>query len=259
MLASSRQQLSRTSSRLTQTAGLTSLDLGAEVVAFAYGAVGAAVEVALKEAIDDALGQLRGPAPHTLSPVQFAAAAEATFAAFADGERTRGRFAVKRAIELRRDFVRDVRGVAHRPPAPSVVTMSGVPHPEHFSIFFEITTNGTDPRGGGASPPLPRLVGRVNQVRGPRNDFAHECSDPTQHELVVGRTRDLPGLSGEVAKLQTVIADLQVLMDVLELACAHLCHRLAGRPPATAPGRRRWWQNRARQLVAAMLRLRGMS
>jgi hypothetical protein len=105
----------------------------------------------------------------------------------------------------------------------------------------------------GASPPLSRLVGRVNQMRGPRNDFAHECSDPTQHELVVGRTRDVAGLSGEVAKLQTVIADLQVLMDVLELACTSLRYTLAGHPRATAPGRLRWWQNRARQIARPVL------
>jgi hypothetical protein len=137
------------------------------------------------------------------------------------------------------------------------LTMSGVPHREHFRIFFEIATNGSDPRGTGASPPLPRLVGRVDQVRGPRNDFAHECSDPTEHELVVGRTRDIAGLGSEVAKLQTVIADLHVLLDVIELAGANLQHTLAGRPSASAPGRRSWWQNRARRLLGpALPRLR---
>lgn len=257
MLESSRQQLSRIASRLTQTAGLTSLDLAAEVVAFAYGSMAAAVEVALNEAIEDVLGQLRTPAPHVLSPVQFAAAAESTFAAFADGERKRSRFAVQRAIELRSEVVRTVRGLTHPPAAPSVVAMSGVPHAEHFRVFFEIATNGVDPRGAGASPPLPRLVGRVNQIRGPRNDFAHECSDPTQHELVVGRTRDVAGLSGEVAKLQSVIGELQALLDVVELACTNLRHTLAGRPRATAPGRLRWWQNRARQIAGpARYRLR---
>lgn len=253
MLESSRQQLSRVSSRLAQTAGLTSLELAAEVVAFAYGSVGAAVEVALEEAVEDVLRQLRAPAPHSLTPVQFAAVGESTFNAFADGERARGRYAVERAIELRRDLVRAVRAGSHPPPAPSVLTSSGIPDREHFRLFFQVATNGADPRGLGAYPPLARLVGRVNQIRGPRNDFAHECSDPTEHELVVGRTRDMAGLNGEVAKLQAAIADLQVLLDVIEMACGALRHALAGRPPATSPGHRRWWQNGVRQVRRRLL------
>jgi len=96
--------------------------------------------------MDDVVSQLRAPAPHALTPVQVAAVAESSFAAFADGERMRGRFAVGRAIELRSEIVRTVRGAAHPPPAPSVITMSGVPDREHFRIFFEIATNAVDPR-----------------------------------------------------------------------------------------------------------------
>lgn len=257
MLESSRRQLSRVSSRLTQTAGLTSLDLAAEVVAFAYCSIAAAVEVALQEVTDDVVSQLRTPAPHALSPVQFATVAESTFTAFADGERARGRFAVKRAIELRTELVRAVRATTHPAPAPSVIVRTGVPSREHFRLFFEIATGGADPRGPGASPPLPRLIGRVDQIRGPRNDFAHECADPTEHELVVGRSRDMTGLNGEVTDLQDAIADFEALLTVLELACQTLRHSLAGHPHATAPGRHRWWQNRARWLRDYGLAWRG--
>lgn len=251
MLESPRQQLSRATSRLTQTAGLTSLELAADVVAFAYGTVAASVQVAIGEVVDDALTQLRVPAPSALTPVQFAVTAESTFAAFSDGERARGRFAMERGIELRRDFTNAVRGSVRPSATPSLLTMSGVPHPAHFRLFFQITTNGDDPRGPGAFPPLERLVGRVGQLRGPRNDFAHECADPTQHQSVVGRSQDLAGLSGKVSELQIVIADLAILMDVLELACSRLRYTLAGHPPATAPGRRHQWQNYARRIVGS--------
>jgi hypothetical protein len=234
MLDGPRRQLSRISSRLAQTAGLTSLDLAAEVVAFSYGSIAAAVETGLHEATRDVMAQLRTPAPHALSPAQFAAVAESTFAAFSDGERVRGRFEVKRAFALRSEIVRAVRATTHPPPAPSVITTAGVPKREHFQLFFEVATNGVDPRGAGTSPSLGRLIGRVDQIRGSRNDFAHECADPSEHELVVGRTRDMAGLSQEVAKLHDIIDDLQKLLDVLELACGSLRHSLAGQPLATA-------------------------
>jgi len=239
MLEVPRQQLSRASSRLAQTAGLASLDLAAEVVAFSYGSVCAAIQAAHREACGDAVRRLRVPAPNGLSPVQVAVVAESSFAAFSDGERSRGRFSVGQAMHLRRDLVAALTGVLAMPPAPPVLTTSGLPTREHFRFFFAITVDGVDPRGSNASPPLPQLLGRVDQMRGPRNDFAHECVDPTQHELVVGRTQDLAGLSGEVAKLQAAISDLLVLFDVLELACATLAATLAGNPPAV--GSDRWW------------------
>jgi hypothetical protein len=258
MLESSRSQLSRVSSRLTQTAGLTNVDLAAEVVAFSYGAIGAAVEVALEDSIDNVIGQLRGSPPHALTPAQVAASAESTFTAFLAGEQSRGRFAAEKAIQLRTELIKTVRGSTHPAHAPSMITMSGVPHLEHFRAFFDVATNGADPRGPLAQPSLQQLIGRIGQIRGPRNDFAHDCSDPTQHELVVGRTRDLPGLAGEVAKLQQAIADLLLLVDVLELACTALGHALAGHPPATAPGREPWWRNGARHLARSAGRRLGV-
>ena len=248
MLDSSRQQLSRVSSRLTQTAGLTRLDLAAEVVAFAYGAIGAAIEVALREATEDVLQQLRAPAPHALTPVQFAAVAESTFTAFAAGEKARGRFAVRKAIDLRSAVVQAVRAATHPPPAPSVITMTGVPTPDHFHLFFEIATAGIDPRGIGAQPPLPRLIARINDIRGPRNDFAHDCADPTEHQLVVGRSQDMTGLRQMVAHLRSVIADLETLVDVIELACDFLKNSQVGQAPARSVSRPRRWQNPVRLL-----------
>ena len=246
MLESSREQLSRVSSRLAQTAGLTSLDLAAEVVAFSYGAIGAAVEVALNEAMKDVLPRLRVPAPHALTDEQLAAAAEASFVGFTDGERMRGQYDVKKAVDLRAALIRSLRGHSSLAPTESVVTMSGVPDLAHIWMFFTITTNGDDPRGPLAVPPLSRLVGRVNQIRGPRNDFAHECSDPTEHELVVGRTRDAAGLASEVAKLQAAVADLEELVDVFESACTQLARAVSGLPPAVEL---RWWQAASRRLV----------
>lgn len=246
MLESSRAQLARVTSRLTQTAGVTSLDLAAEVVAFSYGAIGAAIEVALQEAMDDVLPRLRTCAPHRLTPEQLAAAAEGPFVAFWDGERMRGRHAVDRAHEIRTELVRSLRGVQQLPATKSVVTTSGVPDRQHFRIFFAITTGGQDPRGALAAPPLNRLVGRVNQVKGPRNDFAHECVDPTDHDFVVGRTRDAAGLASEVSKLQNATSDLVVLLDVIELACSNLASTLSGHAPAR---RLRWWQLAARRVV----------
>jgi hypothetical protein len=243
VLDSPRNQLSRTASRLTQTAGLVSLDLASEVVASAYGAIGAAVEVALREATQELLDQLRGVAPHTLSPPQVAASAESVFTAFMDAERARGRFDVDRALKLRAELVRSVRSSSQPPRAPSVIIASGVPGRDHFRAFFELATGGVDPRGTGATPPLPRLIGRVDQIRGPRNDFAHECADPSKHELVVGQSQDHAGLAGRVAELQTVIVELGELLDVLELACGSLRHVVAGHSRTTAPGHRPWWQN----------------
>lgn len=246
VLESSREQLSRVSSRLAQTAGLTSLDLAAEVVAFSYGAISAAIEVALIEVVEDTLLRLRGHPPQALTPEQLAAVGEASFAAFLDRERARSRFDVKRAFDGRTTLIRSHRSAGHLSAVGSVITLTGVPDREHFHIFFSIATGGRDPRGPLAKPPLNQLVGRVNQIRGPRNDFAHECADPTGHDLVVGRTRDAQGMANEVAKLQAAIGDLLSLLEVLELACRELAASLAGLPAAK---RLRWWQALSRQVV----------
>ena len=246
MLEGPRDQLSRAASRLAQTAGLASLELSAGVVAFAYCTVGAAVEVALREATQDCLLQLRNVSPTSLTTTQLAASAESAFVSFIDAERVRGRFDVKRAVELRQQLVQTIRGTSYLAPAPSVITTSGVPSREHFRLFFQLATDGIDPRGPGASPPLPRLIGRIDQIRGPRNDFAHECVDPINHEFVVGNAHTHAGLATRVAELQTVIRELEQLFDVLELACWSLRHVVAGHPRTSAPGHLTWWRNRLR-------------
>jgi len=235
MLDAPRAQLERISSRLAQTAGLESLELAAEIVAFSYVAAGAALEAALKEAIDAALQHLRQAARPTLSPIQTAAVSEASFESFTTAERVRGRHDVQRAMTLRVHLVAELRGDTLRDAAPSVIQMTGVPHADHFQLFFRLATDGEDPRGVVASPPLARLVGRVRQVRGPRNDFAHDCADPTQHQLVIGRSLELTGLPDVVEGLQVALVELQILLDVLEQSCDVLAQKLIAPPDEAQP------------------------
>ncbi len=134
MLDASRVQLERISARLAQSAGLPSLELAAEVVAFSYVAAGAALEVALNEAMASALGYLRTAPRAALSDIQVAAVSESSFEAFVSSERTRGRHDLARAIALRVNLVSELRGDVVPSDAPSVMQMTGVPHPDHFRM-----------------------------------------------------------------------------------------------------------------------------
>lgn len=235
MLEGPRDQLARVSSRLAQAGGLSSVALAAEVVAYAYVAVGAALETALKESVEAALETLEGTNASLLSPFQLAAISEPSFMSLFDGERQRSRYDVKRALELRTDLVETLRAGSVRPGESnrSVLIMTGVPSRDHFKAFFAMCTGGGDPREAGASPPLERLVGRVDQVRGPRRDFAHECVDPTDHPMVLGSSLTPSGLAGAVDRLQEVVVELTELLDVLERACTHLANELTARIDAT--------------------------
>lgn len=223
MLDGPRDQVARISSRLSQAGGLSSLELAAEVVAYAYVALGAAIESALKESVEEVLRQLQTAAPSSLSSRQLAAVSEARFMAFRDAERQRGRHDLNRALGVRSDLVTALRatvpvGVGGK----SILVMTGVPGRDHFEAFLQVATGGVDPRGTGSSPPLGQLIGRVDQIRGPRRDFAHECVDPTSHPLILDSSLDSAELAKAVQRLLDVIPELEELLNVLEQACTNL-------------------------------------
>ena len=220
-LTAQRDQLSRISSRLKQLGGLASLELAWEVFAFSHVGVSAALESAFREASNDAMDKLRSRRYSELDAVQLAAVAESSFVAFYNAERSRHRFDPKRAVRMREALVRELRGLESRPARRSVLEATGIPGRDHFRLFFEIATGGTDPRSNPSSP-LPRLVGRVNEVRGPRNIFAHECVEPSRHEFASGQGTDWGALASAVHSLETVITDLHQLFDALEAACQSL-------------------------------------
>jgi hypothetical protein len=214
--------LSRISSRLKQLGGLASLELAWEVFAFSHVGVSAAVEEAFSLASRDAMKKLRSREYSTLSPPQLAAVAESSFIAFYDAERARGRFNPKSAMKMREALVEELRGSQTRPSRKSVLEGTGVPGREHFHLFFEVVAGGVDPRGASAAAPLARLVGRVNELGGPRNVFAHECVEPSEYQFVAGKGSDWGALASAIRAMETLIADLHQLFDALEVACEAL-------------------------------------
>jgi hypothetical protein len=222
-LTAPRDQLSRISSRLKQLGGLASLELAWEMLAFAHVGVSAALEAAFSEATNDAFQKLRSRSYTVLSAPQVAAIAESSFIGFFDAERARGTFKPDRALGIREDLVEEIRGLRSRPGGTkSVLEKTGVPDRDHFRLFFKVVTGGSDPRTRNVTAPLERLVGRVNEIAGPRNVFAHECAEPSTHEFVVGSGSDWGALAASIAALDLVIADLHELFDALEAACEAL-------------------------------------
>lgn len=221
-LTAPRDQLSRISSRLKQLGGLASLGLAWEVLAYSYVGVSAAVESAFRQASNDAMCKLREQAFSNLSPTQLAAVAEASFVAFYDAERARGRYDPQRAMAMRELLVMELRGSEVRSARRSVLESTGIPGRDHFHLFFQIATGGEDPREGNSGAPLPRLVGRLSEIRGPRNVFAHECAEPSQYEFLADQGTDWGALAAAVSALENVIADLYELFDALEAACAKI-------------------------------------
>lgn len=177
------------------------------------------MEAALTEALGVVLEVLHTAPRSRMTSAQIAILLEPAFRAYAMGEASRKRRDVSRAHKLRSRLVDDVRGDEIRAIGPTVLEETGVPHAEHFRIFFSLTTGGRDPRGSAADPPLPRLVGRLAQLRGPRNDFAHECVAPLRHPIVTGGGEE-PEIHSAIGTLQLIIAELTTLLDVVELACA---------------------------------------
>ncbi len=221
-LTGPRDQLSRISSRLKQLGGLASLDLAWEVLAYSYVGVAAALEAAFSQAADDAIQKLRARSFSELNPTQLAAVAESSFVAFYDAERSRRRFDPRKAMAMRELLIQELRGAGSRSPRSSVLESTGIPGREHFRLFFQVATGGVDPRGPNQNAPLARLVGRLNEVGGPRNVFAHECAEPSQYEFLAGQGTDWGALATAVAALENVIADLHELLDALEAACTNL-------------------------------------
>jgi hypothetical protein len=214
-----RDQLSRISSRLKQLGGLASIELAWEMLAFAHVGVSAALEAAFSEATADSFSRLRARPYATLSSAQVAAIAESSFTAFFDSERARGALKPGKAMEIRETLIEEIRGLRTRGGTRSVLEATGVPAREHFRQFFNIVTGGADPRGPDSRAPLERLVGRVNEIAGPRNVFAHECAEPSQYEFVAGSGSDWGALAAGIAALEAVIADFHQLFDALEAAC----------------------------------------
>ena len=221
-LAEPRDQLSRISARLKQLGGLESPELAWEVFAFSHVGVSAALESAFSQASRFATEKLRTKEYSALVPSQIAVVAESSFVAFFDGESARDRRNPKKAMKVRETLVGELRGIGKARRAQKSVLQSGSPGRDHFRLFFEIVSGGDDPRGPDAFPPLPRLVSRVDQIRGPRNAFAHECVEPSQYEFVAGKGNDRSALASAVAALEVVIADLFDLFAALEAACAGL-------------------------------------
>ena len=221
-LTAPRDQLSRISSRLKQLGGLASLELAWEVLAYSYVGVSAAVESAFSQASSDAMRKLRAREFSRLNPTQLAAVAESSFIAFYDAERARRRYDPSRAMAMRELLVSEIRGSEARSPRKSVLESTGIPGREHFRLFFQVATGGMDPRGANNGAPLARLVGRINEIGGPRNVFAHECAEPSQYEFLAGQGTDWGALASAVSALENVIGDLQELFDALEAACATL-------------------------------------
>jgi hypothetical protein len=218
-LTTPRDQLSRISSRLKQLGGLASLELAWEMLAFSHVGVSAALETAFAQAAANVLVKLRSRPYAALSPSQVAAVAESSFTSFFASERMRGRFRPDRAMDIRVGLVEEIRGLRIRGGTKSVLEDTGVPDREHFRLFFQIATGGVDPRGPVVGAPLERLVGRVNQIAGPRNTFAHECANPGDYQFVAGSGSDWGALAAAISGLEMVIADLHQLMDALEAAC----------------------------------------
>lgn len=218
-LTAPRDQLSRISSRLMQVGGLSNLDIAWELFAFSHVAVSAAIESAFTQASTEAMNRLRARPMSTLTPTQVAAIAEASFVSFLAAEQARGRFKPRRAIEIRELLVEELRGNEVRIPRPSVLEKSGVPSRDHFRLFFAITTEGKDPRESTEGAPLERLVGRLNQISGPRHVFAHECAEPSDYAFAAGLESDRDALSSAVSALEEAISDLFLLFDALEAAC----------------------------------------
>jgi hypothetical protein len=221
-LTEPRDQLSRVSARLKQLGGLESPELAWEVFAFSHVGVSAALESAFTQASRFATEKLRAKEYSALAAAQLAVVAESSFIAFFDGERVRDRRNPKKALKVREALVTELRGIGEPRSGTKSVLQSGNPGRDHFRLFFEIVSGGEDPRGPDARPPLPRLVNRVDQIRGPRNAFAHECVEPSQYEFVAGKGNDRSALVSAVAALEAVIADLVGLFDALEAACAGL-------------------------------------
>jgi hypothetical protein len=221
-LSAPRDQLSRISSRLKQIGGLASLELAWEIFAFAHVGVSAAIEEAFSQASQDVMEKLRGRPYSSLSAAQLSAVAEASFRAFYDAERTRSRFDPKKAITMRESLVEELRGSQFRNGGKSVLEATGIPGRDHFRLFFQVATGGVDPRLSSATAPLERLVGRVNQIGGPRNVFAHECAEPSQYGFIAGGGNDWGALASAINALEVAITDLHELFDALEAACAGL-------------------------------------
>jgi hypothetical protein len=198
------------------------LELAWEVFAFSHVGVSAAVEEAFSQASRDAMDKLRAREYSTLSPPQLAAVAESSFIAFYDAERARGRFNPKSAMRIRETLVEELRGARTRPSRKSVLEGTGIPGRDHFRLFFEVVTGGADPRGSSPAAPLARLVGRVNELGGPRNVFAHECAEPSEYQFVAGKGTDWGALGSAVRAMEALIADLHQLFDALEAACEAL-------------------------------------
>lgn len=219
LLTAPRDQLSRISSRLMQVGGLSNLDVAWELFAFSHVAVSAAIESAFSQAVTEAMNRLRERPTSSLSSTQVAAITEASFVSFLGAEQARGRFKPNRAMAIRALLVDEIRGHEVRIPRPSVLEKSGIPSRDHFRLFFAITTGGKDPREANDGAPLERLVGRINQVAGPRHVFAHECAEPSQYEFAAGVESDRNALAAAVSALEEAISDLLLLFDALEAAC----------------------------------------